>query len=121
VASNEIPPAGHPALSRRLRTETHTRELPGISDRIAWDDLRTGDIILKPGHVLMFAARRGDYLIGYEAGPIPTWRARHCAILISYLKGDGYSPWRYKNMRPPRPVETEARYEIVFRWDRWRM
>lgn len=92
-----------------------TRELPGISDPIAWDDLRAGDIILKQGHVLMFAARRGDFLIGYEAGPIPTWRARRCAVRISYLAKEGYAPWRYKHMTPPKPVETETHYEIDFK------
>ncbi len=94
-----------------------TREFPGISDPIAWDDLRAGDIILKPGHVLMFAARRGDYVIGYEAGPIPIWSARRCAIRISYLKGDGYSPWRYKHMTTPKVSKNEVQYEIEFRED----
>ena len=50
----------------------------------------------------MFAARRGDYLIGYEAGPIPTWRARRCAVCISYLAKEGYSPMRYKHMSAPK-------------------
>ena len=63
----------------------------------------------------MFAARRGDYLIGYEAGPIPTWRARRCAVRISYLAKEGYSPWCYKHMSAPMPVKTETHYEIEFR------
>jgi len=92
-----------------------TRELPMISDPIAWDHLRAGDIILKQGHVLMFAARRGDYLIGYEAGPIPTWRARRCAVRISYLTKKGYSPWRYKHMSAPKASDNEVQYEIEFR------
>jgi hypothetical protein len=86
-----------------------------ISDPIAWDHLRAGDIILKQGHVLMFAARRGDYLIGYEAGPIPTWRARRCAVRISYLAKKGYSPWRYKHMSAPKASDNEVQYEIEFR------
>ncbi len=92
-----------------------SREFPGISDPIAWDDLRTGDIILKKGHVLMFAARRGDYLIGFEAGPIPTWRTRYGAIRISYLIKEGYSPWRYKHMTAPNASKNEVQYEIQFR------
>lgn len=96
-----------------------TRDFPAISDPIAWEDLRPGDIILKKGHVMMFAARRGDYIIGYESGPIPKWKVRRCAIGIGYLKGDGYTPWRYKYMTPPMPVKTEPRYEIDFRTGRW--
>jgi hypothetical protein len=98
-----------------------TREFPGISDPISWDDLRPGDIILKPGHVLMFAARQGGYIIGYEAGPIPTWKARRCAIRISFLKKDGYSPWRYKHMAPPKSSVSETQYEIDYSEDRWSM
>jgi cell wall-associated NlpC family hydrolase len=96
-----------------------TRDFPTISDPIAWDDMQPGDIILKKGHVLMYAGRQGGYIIGYESGPIPTWRVRRCAIHIDYLKKDGYSPWRYKYMTPPRPVEVEPKYEIDFLIDRW--
>lgn len=95
-----------------------TRDLPGISDPISWDDLRPGDIILKPGHVLMFAARHGHYVIGYEAGPIPTWKARRCAIRINMLKEDGYSPWRYKHMKRPKANQPESHYEIEYGEDR---
>lgn len=96
-----------------------TRELPSICDPIRWEDLRMGDIILKEGHVLMFAARKGAFIIGLEAGPNPTWRARRCAILISYLKKEGYAPWRYRNMAEPQPVETETQFVIEFPPDRW--
>ncbi len=91
-----------------------TPELPSICDPIAWDKLRTGDIILKNGHVLMFADRQGGYIIGYEAGPIPTWRARRCAILISKLKDDGYTPWRYRKMAAPKSSDKETQYYIEF-------
>lgn len=98
-----------------------TRDFPGISDPVSWDDLKPGDIILKPGHVLLFAARQDGYVIGYEAGPIPTWKARRCAIRVSFLKEDGYSPWRYKYMTPPKPAATETRYEIDYSDSRWSM
>lgn len=96
-----------------------TRDLPSICDPVPWEELRMGDIILKEGHVLMFADRRGHYAIGYEAGPIPTWRARRCAILFSYLKKEGYSPWRYRNMAEPQPAGMEIQYDIAFPRDRW--
>ena len=86
---------------------------------MGWDGLRLGDIILKEGQVLMFAARKGGYVIGYEAGPIQTWRARRCAIAVNYLKKEGYSPWRYRKMAKPRPPATETQYHIEFPRDRW--
>jgi hypothetical protein len=95
-----------------------TRDLPGISAPVPWDDLRPGDIILKSGHVLMFAARQGEYVIGYEAGPIPTWKARRCAIRVGFLKDEGYAPWRYKHMKPPKAKQPEVHYEIDYGEDR---
>jgi hypothetical protein len=103
-------------VSRCLGLPRHfsTPELPSICDPIAWEDLRTGDLILKKGHVLMFAAQQHGYIIGYEAGPIPTWRARRCAILISKLKDDGFSPLRYRNMAAPKSDEAKVQYYIDF-------
>jgi hypothetical protein len=60
-----------------LPSPVSTKDLPSICDPVAWDELRLGDIILKKGHVLMFAARNGGYVIGCEAGPFPTWRSRY--------------------------------------------
>ncbi len=89
-----------------------TRDLPGICDPISWEELRPADIILKNGHVLLFSARQGDYVIGYEAGPKPTWRARCGAILISYLKKEGYTPLRYRHMSKPTASAPKIEYDI---------
>lgn len=97
-----------------LTKPVSTRELPSLCDPVAWNDLRLGDIIRKEGHVLMFADRQGGYVIGYEAGPIPTWRARRCAIRINYLQKEGYSPWRYRNMAKPKLSGNETQYDINF-------
>ena len=103
-----------------LPSPVSTKDLPSICDPVAWDELRLGDIILKKGHVLMFAARNGGYVIGCEAGPFPTWRTRRCAILVSFLRKAGYMPWRYRKMAKPVPPETQIRYDIVqFPRDRW--
>ncbi len=102
-----------------LTKPVSTRDLPSICHPVTWDELRIGDIILKEGHVLMFAARQGGYIIGLEAGPIPTWRARRCAILISYLRKEGYSPWRDRNMAEPQPAAVKTQYAIEFPPDRW--
>jgi hypothetical protein len=60
----------------------------------------------------MFAARQGGYIIGYEGLSVPTWRARRCAIRISYLKSEGYSPWRHRNMAAPKPTGADIIYNI---------
>jgi len=96
-----------------------TRDLPGICDPVAWEEMRMGDILLKNGHVLMFMVRQDEFVVGYEAGPIPTWRARRCAIRVSYLKANGYSPWRYKKMDVPRPATKTPRYDIDFTGAGW--
>lgn len=101
----------------RLSRHVSTKDLPSICDPVDWDEMRLADIILKPGHVLMFVVRRGDFIIGYESGPIPTWRARRCVIRISYLKQEGYSPWRYRNMDIPGPDASVPRYETDFSTD----
>lgn len=43
------------------------------------------------------------------------------AIRISFLKKDGYSPWRYKHMVPPKTSVSETQYEIDYSEDRWSM
>lgn len=101
-------------ISRCWGLDRHydTRDLPALCDPIAWEDLRMGDILLKNGHVLMFITQQDGFVIGYEAGPIPSWRARRCAILVSYLKAKGYRPWRYQKMDEPSPATTLPVYDI---------
>lgn len=103
-----------------LKQHVYTRDLPKICDSVAWEDIRMGDILLKKGHVLMFISRQGEFVIGYEAGPIPTWRARRCAIRISYLKANGYNPWRYKKMAAPSFSNETPQYQIDFTGEGWR-
>lgn len=78
-----------------------TRNLPSISHAVTWDELRLGDILLKRGHVVMFVARKGNVIVGYESGAFPSWRVRRYAMTINYMKNDGYSPWRYHKMAAP--------------------
>jgi hypothetical protein len=87
-----------------------TRELPQICERLnSWDDLRTGDILLKAGHVILFEkwGKGGTEVVGYEAGPKPFWRVNACGILIARLVSEGYSPWRYREMPAP-AVDSHA-------------
>ncbi|MFK7850611.1 MAG: hypothetical protein AB8D78_06495 [Akkermansiaceae bacterium] len=89
----------------QLSEHVSTKDLPALCDPVSWDELKMADIILKPGHALMFVERRKDYVVGFESGPIPTWRARQCSIRIDWLKANGYSPWRYREMAEPLPTE----------------
>lgn len=105
-----------------LHAPVSTKDLPSICEAISWDDLRAADILLKPGHVLMFVVRQDDYIIGFEAGPIPSWRARRCAIHIDYLKKHGFAPWRYRNIAKPKDSTKQPYYEIDFSgagWENW--
>ncbi|MGJ8634348.1 MAG: hypothetical protein ACSHX7_10540 [Luteolibacter sp.] len=84
-----------------LSKPVSTRELPEICIPVSWDDLKKGDILLTKGHVILVRNTSGRFMVGYEAGPIPTWRARLCVIRLKWLKENDYSPWRYKNMAEP--------------------
>lgn len=102
-------------ISRCWQLERHydTRELPGISAEIPWADLRLGDILIKSGHVLMYVTYQDGHVIGYEAGPTPSWRARCCAIRVSFLKEQGFHPRRYMRMAPPNPKTNFPLYDIT--------
>ena len=79
-----------------------TKELPGICLPLrSWEELRTGDILLKDGHVVLFKewGKGGREVVGYEAGPFPKWRVSACGLSVRMLKEKGYAPWRYKRMR----------------------
>lgn len=102
-----------------LQKPASTRDLPALCDPVSWENIRTGDIILKSGHVLMFITRQDQFIIGYEAGPNPSWRARKCAIKISYLKANGFRPWRYRQMAPPNPKNDFPLYDIDMSSERW--
>jgi hypothetical protein len=78
-----------------------TRKLPLISNPVTWEELRLGDILIKQGHVVMFVAQKKNIIVGYESGSFPDWRVRRFAMTERYMKNDGYSPWRYRNMAEP--------------------
>jgi hypothetical protein len=109
-------------ISRCWGLDRHydTRDLPALCDPIAWEDLRMGDILLKEGHVVMLTTKQDEFIIGFEAGPIPSWRARRCAIKISYLKANNYSPWRYKKMAKPSPATNLPIYVIDMTGEGWK-
>ena len=81
-----------------FKAPVSTRDLPSICQPIGWDEMKMGDIILTEGHVILFYHYEGSRIMGYESGPMPTWKVRQCEISISFLISEGYSPWRYNGM-----------------------
>lgn len=82
-----------------------TRELPGICKPLSrLDDLRPGDIILRPGeHVQLFVRWEDPEHTRYraiEAAGDPEWR---CFEIIynrhTLTTTRGFTPWRYKGIR----------------------
>lgn len=83
-----------------LPRQYSTTEMPSICERLpSLADLRSGDVLLKQGHVMLFVEWRGDWAICYEAGSQPSWRVHRCRIHRSKIVSDGFKPWRYKGLR----------------------
>lgn len=88
----------------RLDRPFSTRELPSLCTPLpAWEELRTGDILIAPGrHVLLFIRWEGtekDRFLGSEAGPLPVWKCGEHAFSRPSLEKSGYRPMRYRQMR----------------------
>jgi hypothetical protein len=84
----------------RLTRSISTAELPGITDEITWQQLLPGDILLKDGHVLLFAGwqRPGSIILAYEAGPFPAWKVAANAMPTDLLFQQNYHPRRYRHI-----------------------
>ncbi len=82
-----------------------TRELPGICTPLSsLDDLRPGDIILRPGeHVQLFVRWEDEAHTRYraiEAAGDPEWRCFEIIYKRNTLTTTrGFTPWRYKGIR----------------------
>ena len=86
----------------RLSRPYSTKELPSICDKLqSWDDLKSGDILLNDRHVVLFAkwSKPGSSIYAYEAGPRPVWRVNAAEMKKEVLLEQGYTPWRYRNIR----------------------
>jgi hypothetical protein len=86
----------------RLGRSYSTRQLPGLCEPIAPEDLKPGDILNLAGHhVLLFAGWSGpghQVIVAYESGSPPTWKALRHNIRLAPLLKAGYLPWRYKKI-----------------------
>ena len=118
VSSNAIgiDCSGFVARCWRLKEPYSTSELYRICDKLrSYDDLRAGDILnLQDEHVLMFShwMDRGEILYAYEAGSYPEWKVAGNKIQASWLKKEGYLPYRYKNMQEARPADRRPPVEL---------
>lgn len=88
----------------KLPRSFSTRELAALCVPLAtWDEMRPGDILnTYNAHCLLFAGwvdQSHKELIAYETGCPPDWKVVSHSIDVAWLKGIGYKPFRYKNMR----------------------
>lgn len=81
----------------RLSRPVSTAEMPTITTPISWDDLKSGDILLTKGHVILFDRwlTHGSNLVAYEAGPLPAWKVSCNHFSVKKLLQRGYAPRRY--------------------------
>jgi hypothetical protein len=92
-------------VSRCWRLSRHhsTDEFPKIATqmRSLWQ-LKPGDILLKPGHVLLVRSwdpRRYGHVLAYEATLHPEWRVNLGSIELESLEEHHYRLWRYRNIK----------------------
>lgn len=88
----------------KLPRSYSTRELAGLCVQLnSWNDLRPGDILNTfNAHCLLFAGwddPQHKKIIAYETGSPPNWKVVSHTIDTDWLRGLGYRPFRYKNMR----------------------
>ena len=92
----------------KLKNHVSTPDLPELCDRIEWQDARIGDMLLKPGHVVLVCHRseNGKNFLVYEAATTPVPRVRLRLVSIAELQRSEYLPWRYRSMTEPNPVKA---------------
>lgn len=89
----------------KLPRSYSTRELAGLCVELkSWDELKPGDILnTYNAHCLLFAGwddASRKRLVAYETGCPPHWKVVANTIDVKWLRGLGYKPYRYRNLRP---------------------
>lgn len=87
----------------RLDRSYSTKELAAFCDKIPMEDLKVGDILLKPGtHVALFLGwadgDRSKMLVS-EAGPLPFWGVSEHTVPTEVFVTQQYDCYRYKNLK----------------------
>lgn len=88
----------------RLDRSYSTRELPSLCIPLdSFDDLRPGDLVNKRNvHALLFVRFTDEnktHFLAYETGSPPSWKVLFHPIEVEYVRGLGYSPYRYRGMQ----------------------
>ena len=79
-----------------LKRKYSTRQLPSISTPLnSMNDLQPGDIILKPGHVMLFSHKDSGLFYVYEPSHL-VWKVAQYPYTLSQLKA--HKPYRYKGL-----------------------
>jgi soluble lytic murein transglycosylase-like protein len=79
-----------------LKRKYSTRSLPSIATPLnSMNDLQPGDIILKPGHVMLFSHKDSNLFYVYEPAHL-VWKVAQYAYTLSQLKA--YKPYSYKGL-----------------------
>jgi cell wall-associated NlpC family hydrolase len=94
--------SGFVSMSWALTSSRTTRTLGAVSTKIAWKDLKPGDILLRAGHhVQLFekwANKSHTVFWIYEEGSTRS-DMNHYKVSVSKSKSSGYIPRKYKKIR----------------------
>lgn len=87
----------------RLAAPVSTYEIAKICDPLPdFSDLRPGDVVNKENeHVCLFAGfveKDAGNIIVYDVGCPPHWKAVRHYTPVSWLRENGYKPWRYRGI-----------------------
>ncbi|MEU3648673.1 VCBS repeat-containing protein [Lentzea sp. NPDC034063] len=107
--------SGFVSMAWKLGSSRTTESLPGVSQRIAKNDLLPGDVLGKlgpgtggaAGHVVVFEAWANDARTAYtgiEQAGSPGHTVRR-TIPYPYFGDSSYLPWRYNKIADTRPVD----------------
>jgi len=88
----------------RLERSFSTRELAGLCDELEkFSDLKAGDLVNKSNvHALLFVEwvdAGKTRFVAYETGSPPTWKVLRHPVSVDHVKGLGYRPYRYRDIR----------------------
>jgi hypothetical protein len=92
--------SGFVSMAWKLTSSRTTSTLDEVATKIAWANLKPGDMILRNGHVKLFekwanSAHTSVWI--YEEGNTRD-DMDHESISIASLKDGGYAPWKYKKI-----------------------
>ena len=92
--------SGFVSMAWKLTSSRTTSTLDEVATKIAWANLKPGDMILRNGHVKLFekwanTAHTSVWI--YEEGSTST-DMDHETVSIATLKDGGYLPWKYNKI-----------------------